>query len=101
MNYDHVSLDPKSPHYLPPSKTDNIGVKLNGKERKGDVHEFCVSEGWIRVQLKQGGRLRSERGKLILMKLRGEVKIFNKRQGSWKNSPSATESNPSKWGDLK
>ena len=64
MDYDHVSLNPKSPYYLPPEKSANIGVKLDGKERNADVYEFCVSEGWIKIQLRQNGRVRTERGKL-------------------------------------
>lgn len=77
--HDRVSLDPKSPHYLPKEKTQNLGVKLNGVERKGDVYEFCVSEGWIRVQMMRGGKVISERGKILLTKLRGEVKVFDRR----------------------
>lgn len=82
MNYDHVSLDPKSPHFLPSDKTDHIGVKLNGVERKPDVREFCVSEGWAKVQLMQNGRPRAERGKIMTIKLRGEVKIFDRRSNN-------------------
>ena len=75
---DHVSTDKKSPHYLPPEITSNIGVTFNGKERKADVCEFCVSEGWIRVHTMRNGRPVLERGKILLTKLRGEVKVFNR-----------------------
>lgn len=76
--YDHVSTNKKSPHYQPPEITSNLGVMFNGKERKADVCEFCVSEGWIRVHTMRNGHIRSERGKVLLTKLRGEVTVFDR-----------------------
>ena len=45
---DRVSIDPKSPHFWPDYR--KLGVRVNGEVRRGDVHEFCVSEGWAMVR---------------------------------------------------
>jgi len=45
---DRVSIDPKSPHFWPDYR--KLGVRINGEVRRGDVHEFCVSEGWAKVR---------------------------------------------------
>lgn len=75
--HDHVSIDPKSPHYLPPDKTRWIGVEFDGEDRKADVYEFCVTEGWILVHEMQGDMPRLEHGEIVLTKLHGEVKVFD------------------------
>lgn len=47
---DRVSLDPESPHYWPDYR--KLGVVIDGVNRPGDVHEFCVSEGWAMVRVR-------------------------------------------------
>ncbi len=69
---DHLSVDPKSPHYAPAVLEHQIGIRFNGKER-GDVEEYCLSEGWIRVP---AGRALDRRGQPLMIKLKGKVEAF-------------------------
>lgn len=55
---DRVCVSTSSRWHWPLYK--KLGVRFNGEERKGDVEEFCVSEGWIRV------RVRGDAGKFLI-----------------------------------
>lgn len=69
---DRLSVDPRSPHYVTAVLEHHIGIRFNGQER-GDVEEYCVSEGWIKVA---NGKTRDRRGNPLLMKLKGTVEPF-------------------------
>ena len=69
---DHLSVDPKSPHYAAAVLEHEIGIRFNGKER-GDVEEYCLSEGWIKVP---AGRALDRRGQPLMIKLKGKVEAF-------------------------
>ncbi|NBD20508.1 DUF3297 family protein [Aquabacterium fontiphilum] len=69
---DHLSIDPRSPHYNADVFKHDIGIRFNGKER-GDVEEYCVSEGWIKVA---AGRTLDRKGRPMLIKLKGQVEAF-------------------------
>ena len=69
---DHLSVDPKSPHYVAAVLEREIGVRFNDKERH-DVEEYCVSEGWVKVP---AGKTLDRRGKPLLIKLKGKVEAF-------------------------
>ena len=69
---DHLSVDPKSPHYAAAVLEHAIGVRFNGKERH-DVEEYCLSEGWVRVP---AGRALDRKGQPLLIKLKGKVEAF-------------------------
>ncbi len=71
---DHLSVDPRSPHYLAAVLEHDIGIRLNGNERK-DVEEYCVSEGWVKVA---AGKTVDRHGHPLLIKLRGKVEAFYK-----------------------
>jgi hypothetical protein len=71
---DHLSVDPKSPHYVAEVLEHDIGIRINDKERF-DVEEYCVSEGWIKVP---AGKTVDRHGKPLLIKLRGKVEAFYK-----------------------
>ncbi len=73
---DRVSLDPESPHYWRHYR--KIGVKLDGQKRENDVHEFCVSEGWIMARVRRNGRwVIDESGQgFLLERLEGNVEPF-------------------------
>lgn len=66
---DRLSVDPRSPYYDADLLERPIGVRFNGRERH-DVEEYCVSEGWIRVQ---AGKALDRRGNPITLKIKGEV----------------------------
>ncbi len=69
---DHLSVDPKSPHYAPAVLEHDIVIRFNGNERH-DVEEYCVSEGWIKVAV---GKKVDRHGKPLLIKLKGKVEPF-------------------------
>ena len=71
---DHLSIDPRSPHYLEAVFHHDIGIRFNDKERN-DVEEYCISEGWIRVP---AGKTVDRRGQALLIKLKGQVEVFYK-----------------------
>lgn len=69
---DRLSVDPRSPHHDAAACEHDIGIRYNGSERH-DVEEYCVSEGWIRVQ---AGRALDRRGQPMTMKVRGTVEPY-------------------------
>jgi len=69
---DRLSNDPRSPFHDAELLQLGVRIRFNGKERK-DVEEYCVSEGWIRVQ---AGRALDRRGMPMTIKLKGAVEAF-------------------------
>ena len=69
---DHLSVDPRSPHYNAAVLEHEIGVRFNDHERS-DVEEYCVSEGWIKVA---AGKALDRRGQPLLLKLKGRVEAY-------------------------
>ena len=66
---DRLSLDPRSQHFDGDLLRRGIGIRFRGRERR-DVEEYCVSEGWIRVQ---AGKTMDRHGRPLTIKLKGEV----------------------------
>jgi hypothetical protein len=66
---DRLSNDPRSPFYRPELLERGIGIRFNGVERN-NVEEYCISEGWVRVQ---AGRSLDRRGMPMTMKVKGSV----------------------------
>ena len=71
---DHLSADPRSPHYVEAVFHHEIGIRINEKERH-DVEEYCISEGWIKVP---AGKTLDRKGRALLIKLKGKVEAFYK-----------------------
>ena len=69
---DRLSVDPRSPHHVPAVFEQNVGIRLNGKERS-DVEEYCISEGWVKVP---AGKTLDRKGQPLLIKLKGKVEAF-------------------------
>jgi Protein of unknown function (DUF3297) len=69
---DHLSLDPRSPHYDEALLSRGVGIKFNGQE-KTSVIEYSISEGWIRVA---AGRSRDRYGQPMTIKLKGKVEPY-------------------------
>jgi hypothetical protein len=69
---DRLSADPRSPHHVAAVMEHEIGIRLNGKERR-DVEEYCMSEGWVKVP---AGKAVDRKGHPLLIKLKGEVDVF-------------------------
>lgn len=73
---DRLSVNPDSPFY---GEYGKIGVRFAGKDRPGDVEEYCVSEGWIRVRtFMNNGKPKKERGKFVCLKKFGKVEPYRK-----------------------
>ena len=71
---DHLSIDPRSPHFVKAVFEHDIGIRFNDKERF-DVEEYCISESWIKVP---AGKTLDRKGKPLLIKLKGRVEAFYK-----------------------
>ena len=69
---DHLSLDPRSPHFDQALLERGVGIRFNGVE-KTNVEEYSVSEGWIRVAV---GRSRDRFGNPMTLKLKGLVEPY-------------------------
>jgi len=69
---DHLSLDPRSPHFNGDVLERGVGIRFNGVE-KTNVEEYSVSEGWIRVA---AGRSRDRFGNPMTVKLKGVVEPY-------------------------
>ena len=73
---DHLSLDPRSPHFDGAVLERGVGIRFNGNE-KTNVEEYSVSEGWIRVA---AGRSRDRFGNPMTVKLKGIVEPYYETQ---------------------
>jgi len=71
---DRLSTDPKSPHYDAKVLDRDVGVRFKGAE-KTNVTEYCISEGWIRVE---AAKTKDRHGNPLLIKLSGPVEAFFK-----------------------
>lgn len=74
MPPDRLAAHPSSPHHDGAALERGIGVRFKGNERT-DVDEYCVSEGWIRVQV---GKKVDRRGAPLTIKLTGPVEVWFK-----------------------
>ena len=69
---DHLSNDPRSKFHDAAVLERGIGIRFNGVERN-NVEEYCISEGWVRVQ---AGRSLDRRGMPMTMKVKGKVEAW-------------------------
>jgi Protein of unknown function (DUF3297) len=69
---DRLSTDPRSPYYNEALLERDIGVRFKGAE-KTNVAEYCVSEGWIRVE---AGKAKDRHGNPLTIKLTGKVEPY-------------------------
>ena len=69
---DRLSVDPKSPYYDEAVLSRNVGVRFKGED-KTNVEEYCISEGWVRVQ---DGKTMDRKGQPLTLKLTGPVEAW-------------------------
>jgi hypothetical protein len=69
-----LSNDPRSPYYKPDVLKRDIGIRFKGIE-KTNVGEYCVSEGWVRVEV---GKTKDRYGNPLTIKLSGPVEAYYK-----------------------
>ena len=71
---DRLSTNPRSPFYNEEVLKRDIGIRFKGVE-KTNVEEYCVSEGWIRVE---AGKAKDRHGNPLTIKLIGKVEPYFK-----------------------
>lgn len=69
---DHLSTNPRSPHFDMEALQRGIGIRFKGRQRK-DVEEYSLSEGWIRVA---AGKSLDRFGNPVTIKLSGPVEAW-------------------------
>lgn len=75
---DRLSINSDSPFYNEDLLTRGVGIRFNGVE-KNNVEEYCVSEGWVRVQ---AGAAKDRFGNPMTLKLKGKVEPYLKAPDS-------------------
>ena len=70
---DHLSTDPKSPHFNEEVLQHQIGIRFNGVE-KTTVEEYCISENWVRMPI--GGKSKDRNGNPMIIKVTGKVEVY-------------------------
>ncbi|MGN6748291.1 MAG: DUF3297 family protein [Xanthobacteraceae bacterium] len=73
---DRLSNDPRSPHYDADAFKRDVGIRFKGVE-KTNVSEYCVSEGWVRVEV---GKTKDRYGNPLTIKLTGPVEVYFKTE---------------------
>ncbi len=69
---DHLSINPRSPHFNGDALQRGVGIRFKGIVRT-DVEEYSMSEGWIRVA---AGRSKDRFGQAMTIKLQGPVEAW-------------------------
>lgn len=69
---DHLAINPNSPFFDGEKLQRGIGIRFKGVVRN-NVEEYCISEGWVRVQ---AGKTLDRRGNPLTIKLNGAVEAW-------------------------
>lgn len=69
---DRLSIHAYSADYNVDALQRGIGIRFNG-ERRTTVEEYCISEGWIKVQ---AGKSLDRKGRPMLLTLKGTVEAW-------------------------
>lgn len=80
---DHLAINPASPHFDGERLRRGVGIRFKGTVRT-NVEEYCISEGWVRVQ---AGRTMDRNGQPLTIKLNGRVEAWYEDLGD--NPPIA------------
>jgi hypothetical protein len=84
---DRLAIDPDSPFHDAALLQRGIGIRFKGVE-KHNVEEYCISEGWIRVQ---AGKTLDRKGKPLTLKLSGPVEAWFEDDKAVAEEPAAGE----------
>ena len=69
---DRLAINPRSPHFAEDLLRRGVGIRFKGVVRH-NVEEYCISEGWVRVQ---AGRAMDRKGNPLTLKLNGPVEAW-------------------------
>ena len=75
---DHLSVNPRSPHFDADKLQRGVGIRFKDRVRT-DIEEYCISEGWVRVQ---AGKALDRKGQPITLKLTGPVEAWYEDLGA-------------------
>ncbi|WP_343518323.1 DUF3297 family protein [Sphingomonas sp.] len=87
---DRLSVNPKSPHFNAELLQRGIGIRFKGNQRR-DVEEYCISEGWIRVQL---GKKTDRKGDSLTIKLSGPVEAWFETEAAGEGGADEASEDP-------
>lgn len=80
---DRLAISPKSAFFDADKLGRGVGIRFKGVVRT-NVEEFCISQGWVRVQ---AGKSLDRRGQPLTIKLTGPVEAWYEDLGE--NPPLA------------
>lgn len=69
---DRLAIHPGSEHFDADVLGRGIGIRFKGTERT-NIEEYCISEGWVRVQ---AGKTVDRKGRPLTLKLNGPVEAW-------------------------
>jgi hypothetical protein len=69
---DRLAINPRSPHFDGDKLQRGVGIRFKGTVRT-NVEEYCISEGWVRVQ---AGKTLDRKGQPLTIKLNGPVEAW-------------------------
>lgn len=69
---DRLAISPRSPFFDAEKLQRGVGIRFKGAVRT-NVEEYCISEGWVRVQ---AGKTLDRKGQPLLLKLNGPVEAW-------------------------
>ena len=69
---DRLAIHPSSPHFNADLLRRGVGIRFKGVVRN-NVEEYCISEGWVRVQ---AGKTMDRKGQPLTIKLNGPVEAW-------------------------
>jgi Protein of unknown function (DUF3297) len=69
---DRLAISPKSPWFDQERLMRGVGIRFKGVVRT-NVEEYCISEGWVRVQ---AGKTMDRHGQPLTLKLNGPVEAW-------------------------
>ncbi|MDP5102739.1 MAG: DUF3297 family protein [Erythrobacter sp.] len=80
---DHLSVNPRSPHFNGELLQRGVGIRFKDRVRT-DIEEYSISEGWVRVQ---AGKSLDRKGQPLTIKITGPVEAWYEDLGE--NPPIA------------
>ena len=69
---DKLSINPRSEHFDAEALERGVGIRFKERVRT-DIDEYCISEGWVKVQ---AGKTVDRKGNPLLLKLNGPVEAW-------------------------
>ena len=69
---DRLAIRPQSDYFDADKLQRGVGIRFKGRNRT-DIEEYCISEGWVRVQ---AGKTLDRKGRPLTIKLNGPVEAW-------------------------